>query len=353
MKTYQFPPSVVTSSQPYMILTSYESKNAVESGSKPMSSIALYIPPNALRQTTDANWSGVEGGAIKAGTISSLMSVPGVSKLMDTQAGNVSGWSETVSSIFESAGMFGTRAVTTALEKTTGMLSAGAGVAINNHLAMAYRGPDKFRTHEFAFNFFPKNKDEAGDVKAILTDIQNGMLPRMVGTEFSEKRGRLSKPFFQSPRHWDIEFYANGKLNQTTKGVDSKGKSIQKPGFLFEIKRSVITNMIVNHDPNSVVSFHADGSPVQTTFSLTFQEIELPVSDDPTTAYSKTLVNNPVHQEGTPTYGPYSQSPLQQATQGLQKTYNVPSASEDAVGHVNRGMDILLEARNRHRAEKK
>jgi len=38
--------------------------------------------------------------------------------------------------------------------------------------------------------------------------------------------------------------------------------------------------MDVNHDPNSTVSLHSDGSPVQTTLSLTFQEIEIQVSDD-------------------------------------------------------------------------
>ena len=39
--------------------------------------------------------------------------------------------------------------------------------------------------------------------------------------------------------------------------------------------------MGVNHDPNSTVSLHKDdGSPVQTSLSLTFKEIELQVSED-------------------------------------------------------------------------
>ena len=50
--------------------------------------------------------------------------------------------------------------------------------------------------------------------------------------------------------------------------------------FLFKVGKSVITAMDVNHDPNSTVSLHSDGSPVQTTLSLTFQEIEIQVSDD-------------------------------------------------------------------------
>ena len=38
--------------------------------------------------------------------------------------------------------------------------------------------------------------------------------------------------------------------------------------------------MQINHDPNSTISLHEDGSPVQTSLTLSFQEIELPMSGD-------------------------------------------------------------------------
>ena len=38
--------------------------------------------------------------------------------------------------------------------------------------------------------------------------------------------------------------------------------------------------MNVNHDPNNIVSFHNDGSPVQSQLTLTFKEIEYVVSDE-------------------------------------------------------------------------
>jgi hypothetical protein len=275
MADYQFPTGIGdTLNQPYMILTSYESKNAIESvgqsswsrqdvpprkrvkynPGKPLSSIALYIPPNSLRQTTEANWEGVESGALRAGAASGIMGIfDGDTDVMN-KLGN----------ILSSVGITAMGETAKQLDKQTGMLSAGAGIAVNNHMAMAYKGPGKFRTHEFAFNFFPKNQDEADMVAGILNDFQNGMLPRMLGASLKNTR-TLSKPFFQSPRHWDIEFHLpDGEVND----------------FLFEIKKSVITSMVVNHDPNSTVSFHYDGSPVQTTFSLTFQEIELPISYD-------------------------------------------------------------------------
>jgi hypothetical protein len=269
-----------------MILTSFESKNAIASTGAPMSSIALYIPPNSLKQTTDANWAGVEGGALKAGAMGALGNITGLSKLMGGGEGGVTDWGETIGNIFTSAGMGMFQAGAKQFDKGTGMLSAGAGIAVNNHMAMAYKGPDKFRTHEFAFNFFPKNKEDAKEIKEIIYDFQNGMLPRMQGTRLKANR-KLSQPFFRSPRHWNIEFYnGDGTKNQVTETIE--GKVILKPGFLFEIKKSVITSMTVNHDPNSTISLHADGSPVQTAFSLTFQEIELPTSEDSLSGFPAT-----------------------------------------------------------------
>jgi hypothetical protein len=76
----------------------------------------------------------------------------------------------------------------------------------------------------------------------------------------------LSQPIFQSPRHWTIDFFTKtGTTND----------------YLFQIGKSVITTMSVNHDPSSTVSLHeGDGSPVQTVLGLTFQEIELQISSD-------------------------------------------------------------------------
>ena len=79
-KNYNYPVGIGTkgtgiSGQPYMLLTSYESKNAIENETPIISSIALYIPPNGLRTAWDSNYDGLEGGAMKAtmgGAISRL-----------------------------------------------------------------------------------------------------------------------------------------------------------------------------------------------------------------------------------------------------------------------------------------
>ena len=273
LKSWQFPKGIgniaTNKSQPYMILTSYESQNAIhsvghdtEAGPIPISSIALYIPPNSLRQTTTSNWGGTEGAALLAGAGGALDKISQM--IVDPTEEGGPGAGTVLGNVLTSMGMTAQSRAAKMLDKQTGMLSAGAGIAVNNHMAMVYKGPGEFRTHEFAFNFFPKNRPDADVIKNILDDFQRGMLPKAEGTSVKNAR-TLSRPYFHSPRHWNIEFYkGNGKKND----------------FLFNIKKSVITSMTVNHDPNSTISLHADGSPVQTAFSLTFQEIELPISGD-------------------------------------------------------------------------
>jgi hypothetical protein len=247
--------------QPYMLLTSYESKNSIESETPIISSIALYIPPNGLRTAFDANYDGLEGGAMRAtmgGAISRLnMGVLGGG---DWSEGNIS---ESLFAGFASAGTASLGKLSAAVDKGTGMLAA-QGIAVNNHMSLVYKGPNQFRTHDFTFNFFPKHEDDSKVIRDILKDLKDGMLPRMSGTPLKKNRA-VSAPFFMAPRHWTIDFFKGDGTENT---------------YLHKIKKSVIKNMQINHDPNSTISFHEDGSPVQTTLSLSFQEIELPFSGD-------------------------------------------------------------------------
>jgi hypothetical protein len=290
--TFDYPVGIGTagkgvSGQPYMLLTSYESKNSIESkGSIILSSIALYIPPNALTTAFAASYGGLEGGAMKAtlgGAVSRLnmgaLKAAGTLGMGgDWDAGNIA---ESLFAGFGSAGVAAEGKIAGAVDKGTGMLAA-QGIAVNNHMALTYKGPGEFRTHSFTFNFFPKNDIDANAIRDLTKDLQNGMLPRMSGTPL--KKGRaVSAPFFMAPRHWTIDFFH----------VDKNGKAIPNP-YLHTIKKSVITQMSINHDPNSTISLHEDGSPVQTTLSLTFQEIELPFSEDDAPVLSHPM-NSPGH----------------------------------------------------------
>ena len=131
-------------------------------------------------------------------------------------------------------------------------------------MALTYRGPQGFRDHSFVFQFFPKSNPEAEAVRALIADFQDGATPRREGG--ADESHKLITPYFASPRQWVIKF-----LN---------GKNSEVNPYLPKIKRSVITSFAVNHDPESVVSFHADGSPVHSTLTMSFKEIEHVISGD-------------------------------------------------------------------------
>ena len=229
----------VASGKHYMMIESYESINALSTASSPTSSIALYIPPNALKTTIGANFEGLAGGIVSA---------------------TVGGEKEM--SVFGTIGDVAQKIMASA-NVSKNFMAAGAGLAVNNHMALVYRGPGEFRTHDFVFQFFPKDGDEALMIQKIINDFKNGMTPRLSGS-LGGSETRLTAPFFKSPRQYKIKFLGGGKFSD----------------YLFTIQTSVLTSMTVNHDPQGIVGFHGDGAPVQTTMSLNFKEIEFLLSGD-------------------------------------------------------------------------
>ena len=243
----------VSAGQHYMIIDSYESTNAITTGETKLSSIGLYIPAGSLNTSYTGNYEGKEGAAIAAAT-------GAASGLMGGPAGGFS-FSQLASSLADKVIKGGLEAA-----DSSGFISAG-GNTPNNHMALVYKGPNSFRQHTFAFKFFPKNKNDSDTVRAIVEEFRRGTLPRMSNAGASV----LSDPFFKSPRQHKIRFCKGGT------GADAAGS---ENGYLFTIDTSVITNMVVNFDPQSVVGFHNDGSPVAVDLSLTFQEIKLQISPD-------------------------------------------------------------------------
>ena len=241
----------VSAGQHYMIIDSYESTNAITTGETKLSSIGLYIPAGSLTTSYTGNYEGKEGAASAA-----------------AKSGAITGGTGLIDSMAKFASSVGQSVVQSALTAAdSGGFISASGLSPNNHMALVYKGPNSFRQHTFAFKFFPKNKSDSETVRAIIEEFRRGTLPRMSNAGASV----LSDPFFKSPRQHKIRFCKGGT------GADAAGS---ENGYLFTIDTSVITNMVVNFDPQSVIGFHNDGSPVAVDLSLTFQEIKLQISPD-------------------------------------------------------------------------
>ena len=275
-----FPPNLgfeATAGQHYMIIDSYESKNAVESvsigvagrsTSTKLSSIGLYIPAGSLTTSYTGNYEGKDGAGAVARGVGALTSDGGVLSKLTAAA----------SAVGEKLGA----KFATAANESTGFISA-QGLTPNNHMALVYKGPNTFRQHSFAFKFFPKNSAESTTVENIIEEFRFGTLPRMAGGN-----GVISDPFFKSPRHHTINFYKGGS--------GASGTNSSPNTKLFSIGKSVITNMVVNYDPQSVISFHSNGSPVAIDMTLTFQEIELQINTKDSTGNGRDALADAVSQ---------------------------------------------------------
>ena len=249
----------------YVLFNSYESKNAVEKKGLMKSSIALYIPTGALTITTGQTYQDVPGGATMAATATGIT---------NTDITNFSGFLEKSKRIMQGGADVATGMLSKP-EAVQNFMSSAFGLAKNNHIALAYKGPAGFRQHAFTFQFFPKSKTEADEVNKIIEDFHNGSTPRTIG-QTGENVTRITAPYFSSPRQYEIKFMKGGKREGGADGYVGAGRN----NYLYELKRSVITSMTINHDPDSVVSFHEDGSPVHSSMTLQFQEIEYVTSGD-------------------------------------------------------------------------
>ena len=285
MQTYNFPPGLgqdAANGQHYLLIDSYKSLNAINRESKRESSIALYIPPNAMKTGFSGNYANEEGAALKAATRTGFQNarMPDLTSWEGAGDAAASAWGG-MKSAWDGAGS-GALGIGAKIADKAGFAGA-MGIAVNNHMALVYKGPTEFRTHDFMFSFWPKDPSEADIVRGILNDFEQGMLPRVGGGQINSRR--LSAPFFHAPRHYKLKFCKGGRSSGNVNP------------YLFQIKTSVITSMQVNHDPEGIVSFHSDGSPVHTTLTLSFKEIELVTSEDAVDAKLDTAVREVVKNQ--------------------------------------------------------
>ena len=245
----------VKQGQHYLLIDSYESSSAVdkEGQGTRMSSIALYIPPSSMTTTIGQNYEPLKGG--------SRLASMGASEGATASAVLI----DSLTSVF------------TKPQIINDFRSAGFGLARNAHMALVYRGPSEFRNHPFTFEFWPKNEDETKIVDEIINDFKQGSTPRMGATIGDVNK--LTAPYFHSPRQWEIKFCKGNTIEQDREAQAKTGAGGTNP-YIFTIGRSVISTMTINHDPDGVVGFHADGSPVHTRLSVTFQEIQYVTSSD-------------------------------------------------------------------------
>ena len=129
------------------------------------------------------------------------------------------------------------------------LLMNSAGYVFNPQEQILFEGID-FRTYQMSFTFTPYSREEAAEVTSIIKSFRRNAAPTIVTN--------LAGFFFIPPSVFQISYLYNGQENPN----------------INKVKTSVLTDVTVNYAPNGW-SAHDDGSPVQTTMTLSFKEIEL------------------------------------------------------------------------------
>lgn len=140
--------------------------------------------------------------------------------------------------------------VTSGLQSDVAKLALNkAGYVFNPQKQMLFQGVE-FRQFNMTFTFTPYSKDEALAVKEIIKTFRKWSAPKI-----SDSFGGM---FWVPPALFNIDFRFKGGANQNIPKLD----------------KCVVESVEVNYAPNGWTA-HADGAPVQTQMTVSFQEIKL------------------------------------------------------------------------------
>jgi hypothetical protein len=109
-----------------------------------------------------------------------------------------------------------------------------------------------YRTFQFSYKFFPKDKVETDHIQSIIKIFKEHMHPELTS----------DKMFYIYPSEFDIQYFYKDRENP----------------YLHKFARCALTNMSVEYGGEQFVTF-LDGSPVEISMSLTFQELEQMTSE--------------------------------------------------------------------------
>ena len=127
------------------------------------------------------------------------------------------------------------------------IVSRATGQVFNPNLELLFNGVN-LRVFPFTFEFFPRNKEEADEVKLILRRLKYSMLP---------EKGGAAGIFISAPYIFQLEYM--------------KGRN--KHPFLNRFKPMALTNMSVNYTGSNTYSTFYDGSPTHIKVQLLFKEL--------------------------------------------------------------------------------
>ena len=262
--TLRYPSQLNEGTTDYVVFSSeeYRSNNSTD-GSPPAigDSIILYMPNSTPALGNENSWGGqpFEGplGQIKRdlmGAAANITSEVG-------KPGGMSAITEDLTKKFEARkSEVGPIARQLALNMVGGafgfnpnsILAIQRGEIYNPNIELIYQGP-KLRSFSFDYNFIPKSAAETNSINSIIMAFKKNSSPTQNG-------GMLKVPHV-----WNIKYMTGGAQNR----------------YMNAFKKCALMGVTVQYNAGSDMhQTFTDGMPVTTSLQLSFQEVDIILSDD-------------------------------------------------------------------------
>ena len=136
------------------------------------------------------------------------------------------------------------------------VITRGNGKILQSNMELLFNGP-RLRTFNFRWNFAPRDADESHEIKNIIRAIKIAMTP---------KRGGQTNGFFiDSPDYFKLNYKHRGNRPHP---------------WMNQFKPCAMVAFDVNYTGSGTYATYADGAPVHTTISMSFQEVNPVYSED-------------------------------------------------------------------------
>lgn len=160
------------------------------------------------------------------------------------------------------------QAVNVGLEKAAGAVgAAGAGAlargkVVNPRLEKLFKQKD-FRAFNFSWEFYPKTKKEADEIRDIIETFRYHSHPAI--DDPSAENEQKVQVILRVPAEFEIRFLSTDPNPNQSGFVENE--------YLPKIARCALNTVTVDYTPNSIWSSFNDNSPTAVTFSLQFSEM--------------------------------------------------------------------------------
>jgi hypothetical protein len=160
------------------------------------------------------------------------------------------------------------QAVNVGLEKAAGAVGAAGAAAlargkvVNPRLEKLFKQKD-FRVFNFSWEFYPKTKKEADEIRDIVETFRYHSHPAI--DDPSAENEQKVQVILRVPAEFEIRFLSTDPNPNQSGFVEND--------YLPKIARCALTTVTVDYTPNSVWSSFNDNSPTAVTLSLQFSEM--------------------------------------------------------------------------------